>query len=230
MLGIMDAHEIEAGWISSLSSLVGDPREGNRRLYEFVRQAPDRLIPFYSFSPHGTISEGKDEINRIHEQYGGCAIKLHPWLTGFSVSTNTMYELSGYCAQLGLPILFHDGTPPYCDPLQLASLVELHPELILILGHAGLGIAYYDALTAALKHPTVYLCLCGTPLGDIRKFAEKVSTEKLFFGSDFYGIAEFSSYLDNMIDAVKFAGLSPELSEAILYKNAKTFQKSVLKK
>lgn len=130
---------------------------------------------------------------------------------------------SGLCAALSLPILFHDGTPPYCDPLQIASLGELHPELKIILGHAGICDMHYDAIRAAERNRNIYLCFCCTPVGDIEDIVSRIDSDRLFFGTDFYGIDSFSSYLDNMIESVALSGLPAETKEKIFYSNAKRF-------
>lgn len=227
LLNTMDKYEIESAWISSLSSMVKDPVIGNKKLYEFCKGRKDRLKPFFSFNPNLPLDSMKDEIRRCKEVYGAKGMKIHSWLSGFSVSTQEMYILSGICEELSLPILFHDGTPPYCDPLQIASLGEIHTDLKIILGHAGISDMHFDAIQAAKQNKNIYLCLCCTPLGDIEDIAQKIDEDHLFFGTDFYGIDSFSSYVDNMINSVVMANLSPRLKEKILYENAANYMRSL---
>lgn len=227
MLKTMDKYEVESAWISSLSSMVKDPVEGNKRLYNFCRGNTERFKPFYSFNPNLPLDTMKDEIRRCKEDYGAKGMKIHSWLSGFSVSTEVMYILSGMCSDYNLPILFHDGTPPYCDPLQIASLGEIHPNLKIILGHAGISDMHHDAIRAAKKNKNIYLCFCCTPVGDIEDVTRKIDEDRLFFGTDYYGIESFSSYMDNMVDSVMLADISPELKEKIFYSNAYKFMNSL---
>ena len=227
MLNTMDKYEIESAWISSLSSMVKDPVEGNKKLYKFCKGNMDRLKPFFSFNPNLPLDLMKDEVRRCKEVYGGKGMKIHSWLSGFSVSTQEMYILSGICEELNLPILFHDGTPPYCDPLQIASLGEIHANLKIILGHAGISDMHFNAIQAARQNKNIYLCFCCTPLGDIEDIAGKIDEDHLFFGTDYYGIDSFSSYVDNMINSVAMADLSPRLKQKILHDNAANFMRSL---
>ena len=55
--------------------------------------------------------------------------------------------------------MFHEGTPPYADTLQVANLAELYPEAKIILGHAGLYDSYRNAVSAAKRLPNIFLCL-----------------------------------------------------------------------
>jgi predicted TIM-barrel fold metal-dependent hydrolase len=66
-------------------------------------------------------------------------------------------------AQLDLPILFHDGTPPYSLALQIAVLARRHPAVTMILGHGGLHDTWREALAALDATPNIWACLCGTP-------------------------------------------------------------------
>lgn len=220
LLDIMDRYEMEKAWISSLTALVRDPIAANKRLYEFCSQSKGRLMPFYTFNPNYPVDSMYDEVLRCYEKYGAKGIKVHPMLGGFSVSSDEMYKLAGLCAKLGLPMLFHDGTPPYGDPLQIASLGEIHPDLKIILGHTGLADMFSNAISAAEKNSNIYLCFCCTVSGDIEKTVKKISPERLFFGTDFYGIEKYCSYIDNMLDAVMTANIDQKIKEMILYKNA----------
>ena len=227
VISVLERKGISGAWISSLSSMVGDPIAGNKKLYDFCKGHMDFFKPFYSFNPNYPLAKMKDEVRRCAEEYGARGFKIHSWLSGCSVSTGEMYELSGICEQYGLPILFHDGTPPYCDPLQIASLGKIHPDLKIILGHAGLCDMHYSAKQAYRQNPNVYLCFCCTPLGDIEDFVREFGSDRMFFGTDFYGIDEFKSYVPNMLDSVLESSISEKDKEAIFSKNAEQFMADI---
>lgn len=227
MIDTLKRHDIRGAWISSLSSMVKDPIHGNKVLYEFCKENLDVLKPFYSFNPNLPLEGMKQEIRKCVENYHAYGFKIHSWLSGCSVSTGSMYELAGLCAECGMPILFHDGTPPYCDPLQIASLGKLYPNLKIILGHAGISDMHHDAIRAFNENENVYMCFCCTPVGDVEDIVNKVDTDRLFFGTDFYGIACFSSYVENMIDCVRMANIPEEIKEKIFYKNPLRFMQMI---
>ena len=66
-------------------------------------------------------------------------------------------------AALGIPVLFHDGTPPYSAPLQLAALARRHPRTTIVLGHGGLHDLWREAWAAVESTDNVHICLCATP-------------------------------------------------------------------
>jgi predicted TIM-barrel fold metal-dependent hydrolase len=111
-------------------------------------------------------------------------LKLHPWLQGFSPVEPLMDPIAETAIELGMPIMMHDGTPPYCTSLQVAALAARFPDLTVILGHSGLKDLWQTALAAAFRYPNIILCLCGTlPLG-IERIVSKVDPERLLFGTD----------------------------------------------
>jgi len=55
-------------------------------------------------------ADAADEVRRCYEVLGIGALKLHPWLQGFSCSDQYMDPVYEVCAELGIPITFHDGS------------------------------------------------------------------------------------------------------------------------
>lgn len=213
----MDRHGISKAWISSVSGLVRDYRAYNNRLYEFTKGAPDRFVRFYTVNPNypETIT---DEIGRVVETLGGKGIKLHPWLQAFSTDYPCVGRIVASCIRYHLPILFHDGTPPYSDCLQIANLAERFPEAKIILGHAGLYDLYRSAIHAAKRYKNIYLCLCGPAVQDIRQILAEVDNSRVFFGSDFGSQAV--SILADRIKTVEYAIDNRQLTDKIFYHNA----------
>jgi predicted TIM-barrel fold metal-dependent hydrolase len=111
-------------------------------------------------------------------------LKLHPWLQSFSLSHPAVEPILRRAGELGMPVLFHDGTPPYSTPLQIASVAERVPGTPVILGHSGLDDLWEDAILAARRHRNIFLCLCSLSAGAIREIIRRVPPERLLFGSD----------------------------------------------
>ncbi|PKQ14226.1 MAG: amidohydrolase, partial [Actinobacteria bacterium HGW-Actinobacteria-8] len=86
--------------------------------------------------------------------------------------------------ELDMPIIFHDGTPPYSGSLQIANLAYRHPDLTVILGHSGLRDTWLEALAAVKRYPNIWLCFCGAAPYGIRKIVKEADTSRLMFGTD----------------------------------------------
>lgn len=172
--------------VEALRSSCTDHRKANDDLAHVVKRYEEMYYPFAVVNPlFGRAA--CDEVRRAVEVLGMRGLKLHPWLQGFSVSQEYVHPVIETCVDLDLPVLFHDGTPPYGTPFQIADLARLYPEAQIVLGHSGLNDLWKNALKAALKYENVYLCLCGPPMLALQRMAECLPADRLLFGSDFMG-------------------------------------------
>ncbi len=168
----------------NLFSNCNDCRPENDAIHRYCSAFPDRLFSGFTVNPFDG-EKALDEIRRCHSEHDSRVLKLHPWLQGFSVSTPEMNPVAELCERLGIAILFHDGTPIYSHPLQMARLCRDFPGLKVIAGHAGLGDLWHEAMVAAKRYPNFYLCLCGPRERAMRIIIENVPARQLCVGADF---------------------------------------------
>lgn len=181
-LEFMDEIKVDCSVILPLDGLFLDPTMTNTELHNWCSRDTSRLIPFFTFEPRD--KKAKDEIRRCYEELGMKGVKIHTWLQGFRPTEDCFIPLAEYLAQLGLPILFHDGTPPYSTPLQIAELARIIPELRIILGHGGLYDFAQEAIIAANRYPNISISMTSLPTHHMMALIENVRTEQLMFGSD----------------------------------------------
>jgi len=155
----------------------------NDVVYEYCRECPGYLFASFSVNPL-MGSKALDEIKRCRERHDSRVLKLHPWLQGFSVTSTDMDAVAALCERLGVAIIFHDGTPPYSTPLQVARLCRDFPNLKVVSGHAGLCDLWQEAIAAARRYRNFYVCICGPHLSAAQALADAVPAEQLCFGSD----------------------------------------------
>lgn len=181
-LARMDSEGVERAVVMTLDGLAYDPRRGNDVLAEACAHHPERLVAAGTVDPRRP--DAADDVRRCADR-GFRAIKLHPWLQGFSPLESYMDPVARAAADCGLPLLIHDGTPPNSSPLQLAYLASRHPELTVVLAHGGLFDLWEDAVAAACRHPNVHITLCGSaPLSLFRRIVDLVPPHKLSLGTD----------------------------------------------
>ena len=172
--------------LAGLFSNCRDHRTDNDNLYRFCQVAPRALIPGFSVNPLFG-QEVLEEIRRCRTKRGLRLLKLHPWLQGFSVTTKEMDAVAEVCLDLGVTIIFHDGTPPYCTPLQLARLCRDFPGLKVTSRHAGLNDLWRDALLAAQRYENYHVCLCGLSGSQMQVFVDNLPATQICVGSDAAG-------------------------------------------
>jgi predicted TIM-barrel fold metal-dependent hydrolase len=85
----------------------------NSALAEVMKRYPDRLIGFGTVHPLWEPEPARllDEAFAL----GIRGLKIHPWLQGITLSEGIQprfEELLNRAAKLGMPVIFHSGTPP----------------------------------------------------------------------------------------------------------------------
>ena len=188
---IMAGHGVTKTATSLVDALLSncyDHRAANDLIAEAVRGLESVFYPFAVINPYD--ADAADEVRRCHEVHGFLGLKLHPWLQGFSVAGEYMRPVVEACLSTGMVIIFHDGTPPYCTPFQIANLCRWYPEAKIVSGHSGLNDLWQNALTAAKKHENFYLCLSGPSSRALEAICRNAPQHKLLYGSDMVGAKE----------------------------------------
>ena len=187
-LELLARHGVDGALIAPLAGLFSscvDHRPENDEIFRYCGSAPGRLFAAFAVNP--LMGEtALNEIRRCKEEHNARVLKLHPWLQGFSITSPEMDKVAGLCCELGIAILFHDGTPMYTHPLQCARLCRDFPGLTVIAGHAGLGDLWREAMLAAQRYPDFVLCLCGPREAAMREIVETIRPEQLCVGSDIF--------------------------------------------
>ncbi len=179
---------LDGGWISSITSTLSRDLEVQKRqndaLAALAGEYRGRLWGFGTVTPDAMEAAGR-EVERCARDLGLIGIKLHPWLQSFSVTAHPGMDcIMEAAAAEGLPVLFHDGSPPYTTPCQIALVAERHPRAQVVLGHCGLADLWRDAADAARRCGNIWLQPTGAPPVAIRAAFDAVGRERLLFGSD----------------------------------------------
>jgi predicted TIM-barrel fold metal-dependent hydrolase len=158
----------------------------NSAAAEAMKRYPDRLIgfgtvhPLWEPEPAGLVEEAF--------RLGLRGLKIHPWLQGITLSEgiqSRFEEMLNKAAKLGMPVIFHSGTPPDTQCLQYSVLADMFPDVNLIYGHMGLGYFWRDAIRSAKIYDNVYLETSGIQYPEaIRQALNTAGADKLIFGSD----------------------------------------------
>jgi predicted TIM-barrel fold metal-dependent hydrolase len=156
--------------------------EANDSLAAFVAAGGSAFTAFATVDPRNPGAP--DEIARCVRVHGMRGVKLHPWIQGFSTYDPGLDAVCAAAAELSIPLLFHDGTPPWSTPLQLASLARRHPRTAVVLGHGGLHDLWREALAAVESTPNLHICLCATPAYAMRVLLARCPIDRILFGTD----------------------------------------------
>ena len=218
----MDSCKIDFAVVSGFEVLIRKEKASawNDKLVQFCMQAGPRLIPMATVHldrPQQTIDEAKRCLNEL----GVRGFKIHPWLQGNTLSCEAMYSLCTIAGDHNVPVMFHDGTPPYALPSQIGLLANMFPDTIFILGHSGILHFWTEALAVARQNENVYLTLCGGHPWSFQTICDKADNDRILWGSDFIrpGNEELIKYRRDLLNCIR---LSKTQREKITAENAIT--------
>jgi predicted TIM-barrel fold metal-dependent hydrolase len=203
-------------------------RHHNDYIIAAVEQFPERLIGFGCFDP--CHPQAANEALRCIGR-GLCGIgELAFYQCGIDAAAlDHLAPVMRLCRDRHLPVLIHTNEPvghryPGKSPntlLQIYELIRRFPENVIILGHWGGGIFFYNLLKKEVADSleNVYYDTAASPyLYDIRIYAfaaQLTGVDKILFGSD-YPLLPPSRYLQEFAAA----GLSQSDIEQIKGGNA----------
>lgn len=189
---------LDGGWVSSVDSMttrdLGVQRRANDLLAEMARKYPGQIEGFCTVDP-AAMEEAANEVERCVRELGLVGVKLHPWLQAFSVTHPGLDLVCEAASELRVPVLFHDGSPPYSTPRQIAWVARKHPRVRIVLGHSGLADLWRDAADAARESPNIWLQSSAAPPVTMRASWEAAGPQRVLFGSDGgFGTVRFMRY------------------------------------
>jgi predicted TIM-barrel fold metal-dependent hydrolase len=189
---------LDGGWISAVDGLITRDLQVQIRTHDRMAAGmanhPGCFRGFCTVEPGAMDAAGK-EIERCRRELDFIGIKIHSWLQGFSLTHKGMRIIMETAEALSMPVLFHDGTPPYASSLQVLWLARQFPRTQVILGHCGLLDQWPDAVAGAQQTANVWLQpTCAPPIA-IRAALDAVGDDRILFGSDGgYGSPRFIRY------------------------------------
>jgi predicted TIM-barrel fold metal-dependent hydrolase len=222
----MDKNDVKVSLILPNDGLYSDSAcaADNDLIAKTVKDNSGRLIGLGVVYPRDKGAGA--ELTRCVRELGLPGIKLHPWLQGFTPLCDEYFEVAEAAEKLNTVIFFHDGTPPYTQPLALAETARMFPGLTVVLGHSGLNDLWKEALISAKKYENIWLCTCGCPYLGLTEIAKELDGERILFGSD-YPLANHVDVRDR-IRRIELLPVKDGIKEKLLYKNAQRFIKEKL--
>jgi len=210
--GILDSWGISRCNVFCLDEPDRHPafRAGNDRTLGCAARSDGRMIPFVRLD---LSEDAVEEATRCIER-GARGIKLHPRAQKFLLNDERLAPVFAVAAERRVPILIHGGRglPPIADHLR--RLVDAHPELQLIIAHAGIadlsGLAGHFAGKAGVFFDTSV----WSPI-DLLDFFRLVPPEQIVYASDYPYGTQPSSLLISLRTA-RAAGLTePQIVEML---------------
>lgn len=175
----------------------GPAEDVNAQLSRFVGARPDKMVGFAVVDPRqGPVTKKwlKSQTTRL----GLKGVVLYCCENGCHPTHSNAMDLYGYCAELSLPVFFHNGDPApgpetvleYAQPYLLDEIARTFQDLKIIIASMGFPFREQTLLMTA-KHANVYADLTIRPGRTWQTYNTVVAAhemqvmDKLLFGSGF---------------------------------------------
>jgi predicted TIM-barrel fold metal-dependent hydrolase len=188
---------------------AGDP-DALGRFTSAIKEHRDKFFGFVRLNP--LSSRAGELLSELAEEKAIQGLKLNPMTNAALPYAEPTTKLVRAAAEYGLPVLFHSGDDPLSIPFQIGRVAKMCPSAAIVMGHMGGYFYAEDAIAVARRHENVFLETSVMPYPSFIKLAaEKVGSEKVFFGSDAPGV-----HAGVEIDKILAAGLSKPQLESVL--------------
>lgn len=198
----------EAGHEQAIVFAMHEPggyREPNARTRELAAASGGRLRSFARIDPNSP--DALDEARRGLEE-GAVGFKLHPRSDAFGLPHATVTELAAIAAAAKVPILFHAGRGIPLLGEAATALAHEHPDVRLILAHAGVSDLGWIADEAAAL-PNLFFDTAWWQASDMLQLFTTIPPQNILFASDSpYGRSVMAGII--FLRGARAAGLSAE--------------------
>ena len=161
-----------------------DYKLANYAVANACAQYPDRFRGYARVNPNRKQAAVAEFLHCL-DDLGLHGLILHPdWESFYPTTQPLMWPLAEICAERDLPMSFHVGYYPKCQPMLFVPLAEAFPSVPIYLKH--IGYEYWrDAIILAQRYPNVYLETAGnTSAGEIYAAVREAGADKVCYGSD----------------------------------------------
>jgi predicted TIM-barrel fold metal-dependent hydrolase len=184
LVNSMDTYEVDMALVMP-HAVTDDPVLAHDDVAALCRAHPLRFRGIVNLSPLWNDEDYRREASRCVRELGFVALKLNPMqhLTSpLMENANKVFETA---SDLGVPVIVHTGMgTPWALPSLCIPQARRHPNLPIILAHAGYAIYSQEAYVAADICDNIYLEPSWCSIHYLIWLLRRLSTERVLFGSD----------------------------------------------
>jgi predicted TIM-barrel fold metal-dependent hydrolase len=185
LVGLINRFGISKAAIRSLRSIYYDHSEGNKEVFEAVREYPNRFVAVVTVYPH--YQRSLEEFEEYVNESGIAGLELEPLYHDYELNDETIDPFLEISIKRKIPVLL-----PLCITMNqnfpklkvedVQKLVDRYPDITYVLGKFSYEIE--KVLHLMKKHDSVLVETSGLHLfGGIERLVEEVGADRVLYGS-----------------------------------------------
>ena len=208
----------------------------NELIAEYVASHPEKLIGWASVNP--AEEDAIDQLDHCVTDLGLSGLKIGPTYQHFDPTDRSYWPFFRRCSELGIPIMWHQGTTfsasarlRWALPLLLEDVAMDFPDLRMIIAH--LGHPWEEDVVALMrKTPNMYADISAVHYRPWRYWQAMVTameygvTHKLLLASD-YPSGTLSNVINGLrgindiVEGTRLPTIPTEIQDRIIFENWK---------
>ena len=184
LLRTMETHDVEIA-LAMPHAVTGDPIAAHDAVAELCQRHPRRFRGIVNLSPLWDEADYRREATHYVRDKGFVALKLNPMQHLTSPLMANASKVFDAATDLEVPVIVHTGMgTPWSLPSLCIPQARRHPDIPIVLAHAGYAIYTDEAYVAASECPNIYLEPSWCSIHKLEWLVRQVGTERIMFGSD----------------------------------------------
>jgi len=184
LLSGMEAHGVDISLVMP-HAVTDDRITEHNAVADLCQRYPQRFRGIVSLSPLWDEADYKSEVERCVRELGFVALKLNPMQHLTSPLMKNADKVFDSAADLDVPVIVHTGMgAPWALPSLSIPQARRHPDVSIILAHAGFTIYTTEAYVAALECDNIYLEPSWCMIQEVKWLIKELGEDRILFGSD----------------------------------------------
>ena len=184
LLQVMSSYGIDMALVMP-HAVTEDTIASHEAVVELCERHPDRFRGIVNISPLWEEEGYKRVVSHYVRDKGFVAIKLNPMQHLTSPLMDNANKVFDTAADLGVPLIVHTGLgAPWALPSLSIPQARRHPNLPIVLAHAGFAVYTSEAYVAATECENIYLEPSWSTVYDLKTLIRRLGASRVIFGSD----------------------------------------------
>lgn len=210
LIKAMDRYEVEAAVVQPFPG-APDARKIHNEIAKLAKKHPGRIFGLASISPHRPKEEYVAEVERCVKDLCFVGVKMHTIGHAVSPLSQDGETVFATAERLKVPVMVHTGPGvPFALPSLCIPKAKAHPNVPVILAHAGFGVFTAEAIVAAQECSNVFLETSWVSGLDVRPLIDNFGAHRVMLGTDLPGNVPLE------IEKHKHIGLSQQDLDKVL--------------